>query len=136
MTFLLPPCIKGLRLGVVFFFNSDPALRCSYLVFIWNLRSCRPDVFCKKDVLKHFVTQVTQVFSDTDIFWQRCFPANFEKFLRMLFFNRTPLVAPSEICIFCFAYRLSNIWNGFYAKYLQKQPLRCSIKNLLLKISQ
>ena len=32
--------------------------------------------------------------------WHRCFPVNFAKFLRTLFFHRTPLVAASEVNLF------------------------------------
>ena len=49
----------------------------------WH-RSARPDVFCKKSVLRNF-----SKFKETTIqlylkkrLWHRCFPINFEKFLR------------------------------------------------------
>ena len=60
-------------------------------------RSSRPDVFCKKGVLKNFSKFTGKhlcqsLFSNkvTDLWhwwlWHRCFPVNFEKFLRAHFF--------------------------------------------------
>ena len=65
-------------------------------------RSSRPKVFCKKSVLENFVkfigkhlcqslffNKVTGLRSTTFLkkrLWHRCFPVNFRKFLRTLFF--------------------------------------------------
>ena len=63
-------------------------------------RSSRPEVFCKKDVLRNF-TKFTGKHLCQSLFllkkrlWYRCFPVNFAKFLRTPFFYRTPLVVAS-----------------------------------------
>ena len=70
-------------------------------------RSSRPDMFCKKGVLKNFA-KFTAIHLCQSLFfnkvadlrpttllkkrlWHRCFPVNFVKFLRTPFFNGTPL---------------------------------------------
>ena len=74
-------------------------------------RSSRPEVFCKKGVLKSFA-KFTEKLLCKSLFlnkvadqwpatlfkkglWNRCFPVDFAKFLRLFFF-RTPLMAASE----------------------------------------
>ena len=74
-------------------------------------RSSRPEVFCKKGVLKSFA-KFTEKHLCKSLFlnkvadqwpatlfkkglWNRCFPVDFAKFLRLFFF-RTPLMAASE----------------------------------------
>ena len=75
-------------------------------------RSSRPEVFCKKGVLRNFAkftgkhlcqslffNKVTGLRAATLLkkrLWHRCFTMNFLKFLRTHFFHRTPLVAASE----------------------------------------
>ena len=62
-------------------------------------RSSGPEVFCKKCVFKNFAKLTgKQLRSATllkKILWHRCFLVNFSKFLRTLFFHRTPPVAAS-----------------------------------------
>ena len=74
-------------------------------------RSSRPEVFCKKGVLKSFA-KFTEKHLCKSLFlnkvadqwpatlfkkelWNRCFPVDLAKFLRFFFF-RTPLMAASE----------------------------------------
>ena len=59
-------------------------------VEIVNGRNSRPEEFCRKSVLRNFAK-----FTRKHL--RQCFPVNFAKFLRTPFFNRTPLVAASEI---------------------------------------
>ena len=75
------------------------------------LRSNRPEVFCKKDVLRNFTNFTGKhlcqrlLFNKVSKFfkllkkslWHRCFPVNFMKFLRTPLFYRTPLVAASGL---------------------------------------
>ena len=72
----------------------------------------RRGVFCKKNVLRKFAkftgkylcqrlffNKVVGLRPATllkKILWHRCFPVNFAKFLRALFFYRTPPVAASS----------------------------------------
>ena len=65
-----------------------------------TVRSSRPEVFCKKGVLRN-VTKFTGKHLCQSLFfnkvagpWHRCFPGNFVKFLRT-FLKRTPLMAAS-----------------------------------------
>ena len=67
-----------------------------------SVRSNRPEVFCKKDVLKNFIkftgkhlcqslffNEVAGLRPATSLkkrLWHRCFPFNFAKFLRTSFF--------------------------------------------------
>ena len=59
------------------------------------VRSSRPEVFCKKSVLRNFAKFTRKhlcqglVFNKVAGLWHRCFPVNFAKFLR------TTLVAAS-----------------------------------------
>ena len=70
---------------------------CMLLVEIYQkcvqlFRSSRPEVFCKKDVLRNF-TKFTGIHLCQSLFlnkvkkriWHRCFPVNFAKFLRAIF---------------------------------------------------
>ena len=74
-------------------------------------RSSRPEVFCKKSILRNFAKFTGKQLCQSLFFnnvaglrlatslkkrlWRRCFPVNFVKFLRTPFFHRTPLVAAS-----------------------------------------
>ena len=56
------------------------------------LRSSRPEVFCKKGVLRNFAKFAGKHLCQTLLFnkrrlWHRCFPVNFVKFLRTPFFT-------------------------------------------------
>ena len=74
------------------------------LVELWNIysRSSRPEVFCKKSIVRNF-TKFTEKHLRQKLFfnkvaglrpatllkkslWHRCFPVNFVKFLRTTFF--------------------------------------------------
>ena len=58
----------------------------------WNIRSSRPEVFCKKAFVE--ILQNSQENTCASVpaalskkrFWHRCFPVNFAKFLRTPFF--------------------------------------------------
>ena len=66
-------------------------------------RSSRPEVFCKKDLLRNFAKFIGKHLCHSLFFnkvaglrpatlfkkrlWHRCFPVNFVKFLRTLFFT-------------------------------------------------
>ena len=57
-------------------------------------RSSRPEVFCKKDVLKNFAKFQSLILNKVAVLnfikketWQGCFPVNFAKFLRTPFFT-------------------------------------------------
>ena len=50
-------------------------------------RSSRPEVFCKKGVIKFCLRPATLLKKRL---WRRCFPVNFAKFLKTVFFHRTP----------------------------------------------
>ena len=61
--------------------------------FLWYIRSSRPEVFCKKGVLRNFAKStgkhLYQNFWPATLLkarlWHRCFPVNFTKFLRAPF---------------------------------------------------
>ena len=73
------------------------------IVFYANYRSSRPEVFCKKGVLKNFAKFTEKHLCQSLFFnivaglrpatilkkrlWHRCFPVNFVKFLRTSFFT-------------------------------------------------
>ena len=63
-------------------------------------RNSRPEVFCKKGVLKNFantqeITCARVSFLLKKRLWHRRFSVNYEKFLRAFFFNKTSQVAAS-----------------------------------------
>ena len=70
------------------------------LVELWNIysRSSRPEVFCKKGVVrnftkfigKHLCQSLTPATLLKKRLWHRCFPVNFAKFLRTPFFIDNP----------------------------------------------
>ena len=69
-----------------------------------KFRSSRPEVFCKKGVLRNFAKFAVKHLCQSLLFnevaglrlWRRCFPVNFVKFLRSAFFiEQTPLVVAS-----------------------------------------
>ena len=65
-----------------------------------NLQKQSPEVFYKKCVLRNFATFTGKYLYQRVCFkalWHRCFPVNFAKFLKTLFFHRTPPVAVSEL---------------------------------------
>ena len=60
-------------------------------------RSSRLEVFCKKGALRNFEEFTGKHLYKSHVFtatllkkrlWQRCFPVNFSKFLRTLFFTK------------------------------------------------
>ena len=77
---------------------------CKFLIlnFIFIVRSSRPEVFCKKGVLRNFTKFTGKHLCQSPFFnkveglrpstllkmrlWHRCFPVNFVKFLRTPFF--------------------------------------------------
>ena len=74
----------------------------------YNIRSSRPEVFCKKGVLTDFAKFTGKHLCQRLFFNKvagllkkslshRCFPVNFAKFLRTPFFSRTPPVGASAI---------------------------------------
>ena len=80
---------------------------CSLFLQLQNVRGSHLEVFCKKGALKNFAkftgkhlfqslfffTKVADLRPATLFkkrLWHRCFPVNFEKFLRTLFFYTTP----------------------------------------------
>ena len=78
------------------------------LLRMMNNRSNRPEVFCKKGVLRNFAKFTGKHLCQSLFFnrptallkkrlWHRCFPMNFAKFLTALLFHRTPLVAASGV---------------------------------------
>ena len=90
---------------------------------IVNLRSSRPDVFCRKDVLKNFAKFTGKYLCQSLFFnkvaglrpatllkkrlWHRCFLVNFAKFLKTPFFYRIPLVAaPKSLYVESFFWSL------------------------------
>ena len=64
------------------------------LLILWTRldRRSRPEVFCKKGVLWSFAkfTGLRPATLLKNSLWHRCFPMNFEKFLRTPFFYRKP----------------------------------------------
>ena len=69
-----------------------------------SFRSCRPDAFYKKGVLRNFAIFKGKHMSATLLekrLWHRCFPVNFANLTEHVFpyefceFNRTPPVAAS-----------------------------------------
>ena len=61
------------------------------VVAVVRVISSRPEVFCKKGVLKHFAKFTGKHLCQPATllkkrFWHRCFPVNFAKFLRTPFF--------------------------------------------------
>ena len=83
-----------------------------FFLLLWRFRSSRPEVLCKKGVLRNFTKFTGKHLCQSLFFnkvatlrpatllkkrlWHRCFPVNFVKFLRTPFLHRTPLVAASE----------------------------------------
>ena len=74
-------------------FIKSPAIR--LFSSVENFRSSRPEVFCKKGVLKNFTKFTGKHLCKSPFFnitllkkrlWHRCFPVNFVKFLRTSFF--------------------------------------------------
>ena len=68
--------------------------------FVTNIRSCRPEVFCKKGVLRNFAKSTGKHLCQKLFFnkiatllkkslWHRCFPVNFEQFLKKPFLQDT-----------------------------------------------
>ena len=57
---------------------------------ICGCRSSRPEVFCRKGVLRNFAKFTGKSLRPTTLLkkrhWHRCFPVNFSKFLRTPFF--------------------------------------------------
>ena len=59
-----------------------------------KFRSSCPEVFCKKDILRHFAKFTVKQLCQSHLFnkvaglrhWHRCYPVNFVKFLRPPFF--------------------------------------------------
>ena len=80
-------------------------------------KSSRPEVFCKKVVLRNFAkfTGKNLCLRPATLLkkrlWQRCFPVKFAKFLRTHFFYRTTPVAASAY--YCFINFVPNcmFWN-------------------------
>ena len=69
-----------------------------YTKVIIHYRSSRPEMFCKKGVLKiHRKTPVPQSLFFNKVAGLRCFPVNFEKFLRTPFFIEHLWVTASEL---------------------------------------
>ena len=85
----------------------------------WGLRSSRPEVFCKKVVLRNFTKWKGKHVCQSLFFnkvaglrpanllkkrlWHRCFPVKFCEIFKNTFFYRTALVAASEnsnLCVF------------------------------------
>ena len=58
---------------------------------VYDHRSSRPEVFCKKRVLRNFAKFTGKHLCERLFFnkslWHRCFPMNFAKLLRTLFFT-------------------------------------------------
>ena len=74
-----------------------------------DYRSSRPETFCKKVVLRDFAKFTAKHLCQSLFLnkvagfikkrlWQWCFPVNFVKFFKNIFFHRAPLVAASIIC--------------------------------------
>ena len=85
--------------------NPTRKLLCKRLIDydVIPVRSCRPEVFCKKDVLRNFAKSIGKHLCQSLFFnkvaslpttllkkrlWHRCFPVNFAKFLRTPFFTK------------------------------------------------
>ena len=81
---------------------------------ITSSRSSRPEVFCKKGVLRNFAKLTGKHLCQSPLFnkvagsaatlflkklWRRCFTVNFTKFLRAPFFYRTLPVTASDLLI-------------------------------------
>ena len=67
--------------------------------YLKNKRSSRPEVFCKKGVLKNF-TEFTGKHLCQSLkksLWDRCFFCEFCEIFKNTYFYRTPLVAASGI---------------------------------------
>ena len=80
-------------------------------------RSSRPEVFCKKDVLRNFAKFAERHLCQRLFFnrlvsfrlatslkkslWHKCFPVNSTKFLRTPFFYRAPRLAALEQSNLC-----------------------------------
>ena len=95
-------------------------------------RSSRPEVFCKKGVLRNF-TKITVKHPCQSLFfnkvaglrianllkerlWHKCFTVNFLKFLKNTFFHRAPLFLPNRN-----SYLLSyKAWKNNYGLQLFK----------------
>ena len=95
--------------------NTNEIYQLDFLKVVACRFSSRPEVFCKTGVLRNFakftIKHLPQsLFSNKVAGWDcnfikkklrhRCFPVNFAKFLRKLFFQRTSPVAASKLMPF------------------------------------
>ena len=101
-----------------------------------KFRSSRPEMFCKKGVLRNFAkftgrhlcqslffNKVAGLKPATLLkkrFWHRCFPVNFAKFLRIPFSCRTPPVAASDNLVASRDYTSKRKENDFLRNYNSK----------------
>ena len=90
--------------------NGEPRMSC----FIARFRSSRPEMFCKRGVLRNFAKFTGNVLCQRLIFnkvlsvraaillkeglWHRCFLENFVTLLKTTFYYRVLLVAASKTC--------------------------------------
>ena len=70
----------------------------------------------KFNILSPFLPQIKIVRSShPEVFWHKCFPVNFAKFLRTSYFYKRPSVAASELC------KIENTSkDGFLCKLVSK----------------
>ena len=96
-------CIRRIRVLKIAY--KKPFLSNLFQIYLWpqTFGSSRPEVFCRKGVLRNFAKLTGKHLSQSLLFtkaaslrpatllekrlWRRCFPVNFVKFLRTLFFT-------------------------------------------------
>ena len=102
-------------------------------------RSSRPDVFCKKGVLRNFLEGLRPgaLLKICSVFLWMCFPVNFAKFLRtpLLTQNRLLLIFAVQFVKIFFCYKPMIVRRKF-EHATEAVAQRCSVKNLFLEISQ
>ena len=90
-----------------------------FLFHFWHHRSSRPEVFCKKSVLRNFTNTCARVSFLINLqasglrpatllkkkLWHSRFPVNFVKFPGTPFFYRTPPLTVSDIKFFITLFR-------------------------------
>ena len=116
------------------FYKGAIKSNCILLLCHVRFRSSRPELFCKKGVLRNFATFTRKRLCQSlflnkvagmrpatllkERLWHRCFPVNFTKFLKTLFLQNTCggcfwhfTVNPHSVVLELLARNRSNIWS-------------------------
>ena len=129
-------CIRRIRvrirrIRVLKIAYKKPFLSNLFQIYLWpqTFGSSRPEVFCRKGVLRNFAKLTGKHLSQSLLFtkaaslrpatllekrlWRRCFPVNFVKFLRTLFFTEH-----LRWLLLNFMERIPNLYPDIWSKAL------------------